>query len=91
MNSKRYNFNNKAFVFFTLLSYFFTTSQQNISPNWTIEQCIEPVWKSNNTIKISENNRINSQYDLEFNRAGFHPNLNLSYSNGYSWGRLSIG
>ncbi len=87
MNSKRYNFNKKAFVFFTLLNCLFVTSQQNISPNWTIEQCIDQAWKSNNTIKQTENNRINSQYDLEFNRAGFHPNLNLSYSNGYNWGR----
>lgn len=70
-----------------LLTFLLATSavaQQNM---WTVKQCIEQGWKANTNIQKSELNKINAKYDLEINRANYHPSLNASYANSYNWGR----
>lgn len=82
------NFKKNTLVFFSLLNCFLGVSQEGLMPmKWSIQQCIEQAWESNITVKQTEISKVNSNYDLEFNLASYHPNLNLSYSNGYNWGR----
>jgi len=54
---------------------------------WDISDCIEQAWSSNLNVQQSELNKKNAEYELEFRKAQYHPNLNASYSNGFNWGR----
>jgi outer membrane protein len=54
---------------------------------WNISDCIQQAWSSNLSVKQSELNKKNAEYELEFRKAQYHPNLNASYSNGFNWGR----
>jgi len=54
---------------------------------WTFYQCIEQGWSANIDVQRSELNRQTAEYNLEYNKAQYHPNLNATYTNSYNWGR----
>ena len=77
------NFLTVTLILLLFLTGFSVRAQQV----WTVDQCIEQGWQTNLSVRQSEFNKVNAQYDLEQSKAGFHPSLNASYTNGYNWGR----
>ncbi len=76
---------------FRIVSAFLMISLINIGfgqdKTWHLKECIDSAWEKNISIQKAELNLQNANYDLDYNKAQYHPNLNANYTNGFNWGR----